>query len=228
MRDRPENWVDKKINMLSILSVFSEYKGGKKVKHFSCICDCGKNTKPIAEKVMRGITTSCGCYGILRRKEKVTRHGLYKSPLYKVHGSMLSRCYNNKNKAYHRYGGRGILVSKDWHIFENFYRDMIDGYSSGLQLNRVDNDKSYYKENCRWVTAKQNMWNRFPKKRKTSSKYIGVQYNKKTNKWLAVLGGKYKGTFDYEKEAAIKYDQECLKERGNFAILNRDRFPGDF
>lgn len=70
--------------------------------------------------------------------------------------SMKARCYNPKNHAYHRYGGRGITMSKRWlNSFDNFFDDMgfkPDGYC----IDRINNNKGYSKNNCKWVTYKEN------------------------------------------------------------------------
>ena len=67
-----------------------------------------------------------------------------------------SRCYNKKNHAYKNYGGRGIFMSDEWkNSFDVFFEDM--GFKpDGLAIDRIDNSKGYSKENCRWVTYKQN------------------------------------------------------------------------
>jgi hypothetical protein len=58
------------------------------------------------------------------------------------------------------YAGRGIKYQESWEKFENFYDDMKDGYADNLQLDRIDPDGDYTKENCRWITAKENSRNR--------------------------------------------------------------------
>lgn len=68
---------------------------------------------------------------------------------------MINRCYNRKALRYNLYGARGITVCDRWRSgFENFLTDM--GLPKpGLSLDRIDNEKGYYPENCRWTTQKQ-------------------------------------------------------------------------
>lgn len=83
-------------------------------------------------------------------------HRMSGTKVYKVWASMKDRCLNTSSADYHRYGGRGLTISEDWKIFENFYRDM--GEPNGLTLERRENSKGYSKENCIWATrAKQNI-----------------------------------------------------------------------
>lgn len=83
------------------------------------------------------------------------RHGMHGTPTYKIWGGMLSRCYNRKVRIYKYYGGRGITVCERWKDFRNFYEDMGER-PNGMQVDRIDNDKGYSPDNCRWATAKEN------------------------------------------------------------------------
>lgn len=70
--------------------------------------------------------------------------------------SMLSRCENEKNASYRRYGMRGIGVCKDWHDFDKFFLwALSNGYKATLTLDRIDNTKGYSPDNCRWITVKE-------------------------------------------------------------------------
>jgi hypothetical protein len=80
---------------------------------------------------------------------------------YKIWSKMKNRCDNPNNRAYARYGGRGIKVCKRWsESFDNFLQDMGKKPSSIHQIDRVDNNKGYEPSNCRWVLPVENMRNR--------------------------------------------------------------------
>lgn len=71
---------------------------------------------------------------------------------------MIQRCTNSKNTGYYMYGGSGITVCDQWLKFENFYNDMGD--CGDNSLDRIDNTKGYYKDNCRWATKSEQANNR--------------------------------------------------------------------
>lgn len=72
---------------------------------------------------------------------------------------MRSRCYNTGNASYKNYGGRGITVCDKWrNDYDAFVKDMSprpDGHS----LDRIDVNKGYSPENCRWATITQQLRN---------------------------------------------------------------------
>lgn len=79
---------------------------------------------------------------------------------YKTWSGLRTRCYNKDSRPYKYYGGRGIYVCDRWlESFQNFLEDMGEKPSRKHSLDRIDNNKGYYKENCRWATYKQQMRN---------------------------------------------------------------------
>jgi hypothetical protein len=87
---------------------------------------------------------------------------------------MISRCENVKDKHYNYYGGRGITVCNEWKIsFRNFLADMGLKPSSLYSLDRIDNNGNYCKENCRWATKTEQVYNR---RNTLKVKYKGAEY----------------------------------------------------
>ena len=166
--------IGKKFNMLTIKKL-SHIKD-KYDKYYLCSCECG-NEKVIAYRSLKAeVTKSCGCLAI----KTSTKHGFSRHKLYEVYVGMVERCINNEHKAYHRYGGRGITVCKEWAEDRgSFFTWAINnGYEEGLSIDRIDNDKGYYPDNCRWTTRSEQNINKYYKKGKSGYKNIEL-INKK-------------------------------------------------
>lgn len=88
---------------------------------------------------------------------------------------MLSRCRNENDPNFKNYGGRGITVCERWYKFENFFEDIGDLPFYWAQIDRIDNELGYFKENCRWVTAKKNSRNKRNTKSHSVSGNVVVQ-----------------------------------------------------
>ena len=86
-----------------------------------------------------------------------SKHGFYKTRIYKTWKNMKSRCNNPNASKYYLYGGKGIKVCDEWsNDFMSFYNwAMVNGYQEGLTIDRIDSDKNYCPENCRWATYKE-------------------------------------------------------------------------
>jgi hypothetical protein len=99
-----------------------------------------------------------------------TTHGMSHSKEYRCWRALKNRCLNPRNAQYKDYGGRGITISKSWLKFENFYSDM-GNCPVDCEIDRIDNEKGYSKENCRWTSKKINNRNR--RNNKTLTTHLG-------------------------------------------------------
>ena len=82
--------------------------------------------------------------------------------LYNIWTLMKKRCYNQHDKRYKDYGGRGIRVDDCWlHDYQAF-KDWAyaNGYQDNLTIERIDNDKGYSPDNCKWIPKGEQSLNR--------------------------------------------------------------------
>ncbi len=86
-------------------------------------------------------------------------------------------------------------------------------------LNGLNNQRN----NLRTCTRGQNSMNRSSKKNSTS-KYLGVSFDKRTKKWVVQIDHNSKhyfaGRFAIETEAALAYNKKAIELHGEFANLN--------
>lgn len=149
-------------------------------------CSCGNTFTAWIHSVKSNITKSCGCYRKEYMRNKQTKHGLSKHPLYNVHGNMIERCYNKDSISYGTYGAKGVRVCDEWRSdFVSFYNwCMNNGWVDGLQLDKDFNGTGllYSPETCCFVTPKVNS------NRRCTSRFITFNNETKT---LAQWSGFY-------------------------------------
>lgn len=209
--------IDLTDNKFGRYKVIKEANSDKKGQAFwVCQCNCG-NTRIVRGSDLRnGKTKSCGCLHKKIVEKNNTTHGLSKHSKYNIWNNMLQRCNNPRNPQYHYYGGRGIRVCERWLKIENFIED-LGPRPKGFTIERKNNEKGYYQENCIWATpAIQAKNRRMPKTNKTG--IAGVNWNKYTKKYQARIMAEGKayhlGYFATIKQATIARKQAEQKYWG--------------
>ena len=134
---------------------------GSKQATWTCLCSCGSEAIVIGNKLRSGHTKSCGCLLTETLLVRNTTHNKYHTPERRVWAGMISRCHNENEPCYPRYGGRGIRVCDEWRKdFEAFLAHIGPRPSSAHSIDRIKNERGYEPGNVRWATRKQQSRNR--------------------------------------------------------------------
>ena len=180
----PLDLIGREFSRLTVISRVANSKSGQ--TRWECICKCGNTVTISGTSLVSGQTKSCGCL----HKEKIgdlnRTHGLTKSKIYNSWRGMKRRCTNPNNSNFEIYGGRGITFDQKWDTFNGFYEDMGYSYQEGLELDRIDVNGNYCKENCRWSDQSEQCYNQ-RKRKDNSSGRTGVNWHVKNQKWTASI-----------------------------------------
>lgn len=188
-------------NRYGKLTVMEYYGKVEKLRAWICLCDCG-NTKTVKEiHLKRGKTKSCGC---LKHESQNKRHGLSHTSFERKYQAARSRCSNPNLPSYKYYGGRGIKFL--WGSLEEFSKDMLETYSEGMSLERIDVDGDYCKENCKWIEFKDQARNHRKQSNNTSG-VVGViwLYSKERDSTWAVASWQ-----EFGKEQRLSFSVKKL------------------
>jgi hypothetical protein len=123
-------------------------------------CLCGNSYIAYATRVRSGKNKQCRQCLIKSISDNKKVHGMRGSTEYRSWQAMKARCLNPSNKDYKSYGEKNIFICDSWlNSFESFYQDM-GAKPKGYSIDRIDNTKGYYPENCRWASRSQQQQNK--------------------------------------------------------------------
>ena len=206
---KDEDFIGKSFGYWTVVSS-AENKSNK--KSFLCRCKCGNERIVNADTLKLGTSKSCGCYHKEEIRERQTTHGQTGTRIFRIYYDIRQRCYNENNKRFSDYGGRGITMCDEWkNSFQSFYDwSMANGYSEKLSIDRKDVDGNYEPNNCRWITMAEQSNN---KRTSINFSFFGVTKNLK--EWCDCIGVSYDkmyGRYYRGCETFRKEDIEKIKK----------------
>ena len=176
------NYIDYTNKRVGDYTIKQYLYSNKKTRFWLCECKCGdvfiKNSSSLQKN-----NNLC----IKSQKEKTK----FIAKIRKTFYGMKNRCYKPDNCAYKNYGGRGIKICDEWLNDINSFISwsLNNGYSSNLEIDRIDNNGNYEPNNCRWVDNYIQANNK--------RNILNIEYQGKTQglrKWCRELGLPYRKT----------------------------------
>ena len=186
-----------KFGLLTIISELGKNKHGRRL--FKCKCDCGKDVARSLQYLTTAIKPNCHCL-------RGVTHGMSRTRIYSIHKGIKQRCRNTNCSIYYKYGEKGIDVCDEWYNSFEAFKDwaFANGYDDKLTIDRIDNNKGYFPENCRWADYTTQNTNMSLLKTNKSG-YAGISLANKGKKYVCVISVNNKskriGSYNTKKEA---------------------------
>lgn len=179
---------------------FSQKRNG--AIYWNCRCKhCGEVSVKEATNIKKGLAT-CKCVHYDRVSEARSKKGR-NTEIYSKWIGMKTRCFNNNEKSYIHYGGRGITVCQEWLDFDNFYEwSLANGYKKGYSIERKNVDENYCPENCCWIPLIEQAKN----KRNTLYAELNGE-TKRLNEWCEIFGLNYKTVYNRINKCGMAPEQ---------------------
>lgn len=148
----------------------------------------------------------------LRGDKRFRNHGYSNTRLYRIWIAMKQRCDNPRKWNYKYYGGKGVTYCEEWKDFVAFKTwAESNGYAEDLSIDRIDFNRGYSPDNCRWVTQSVQTANR---KMNGSTEYIGVAYSSDHYRFVTAMSINYKKAFTYTSRSK----NDCARKRNEYII----------
>ena len=149
------NLLDLRGHRFGRLTVIAEADPMRTHRAWRCRCDCGIEKVVRANALRQGCTISCGCL----RAETIRRHGLSRTPEYRIWVGLRRRSTGKVDKR-HRPYYEHVTCCERWQNFAAFYADMGPRPSSNHSIDRINGWRGYSSDNCRWATSSEQYHNR--------------------------------------------------------------------
>lgn len=216
-------YVGKKVGQWNILELI--HTGNRYM--YKCKCECGNEGLVKPGNIIRQTSMCCRKCSVKKTLiHKKNGHCMITDPdfkLYRKWRAMHQRCYNPKCKCFKEYGGRGIKICDEWfhnpdpiineEHFQNFAKwARTANYNDDLTIDRIDVDKNYAPDNCRWLTETAQASNRQATKNSKTG-YAGV----------TKLKTGYKVSLSYKNNLTVIGSYPTLKE----AVEARNQYIKD-
>lgn len=194
-------------------TVLRRVENYKRERAYLCQCKCGVK-KVLPSQKLRSETECFMCkecsydamckHGNARQSRRGKRH-----PIYIAWDNMLRRCENESHPSYKLYGARGVCVCEEWHDYKTFRTwCLANGWGKGLSIDRVDNNKGYSPDNCRWTTQKVQVLN------SRTTKWVTINGKTKTRgEWLKEYDVSGQFVYDRIKKFNVSFEEAIQMPR---------------